>query len=136
LRNIYQEISQDLGIPAPAHGSLVGWAEQGVFLLNALLTVRHKEPLSHQRRGWERFTDAVIRLLWLRSEPIVFVLWGKPAQEKLRLVGVEEGHHLVLRAPHPSPFSAHQGFFGCRHFSKINEALLRWGREPIRWFDG
>jgi len=132
LKNIYKELNADLGLPIPNHGCLTSWAEQGVLLLNATLTVRKGEPLSHHGRGWERLTDAVIAKLCEREDPMIFVLWGKSAQEKC---GSIESHprHIVLKAPHPSPFSAYQGFFGCRHFSKINDHLLKLGKEPINW---
>jgi uracil-DNA glycosylase len=133
LKNIFKEMCDDVGGEYPKHGCLLPWADQGVFLLNTLLTVRAKTPLSHQKQGWERFTDAVIRALAARDEPLVFLLWGKPAQEKCRAVETCGKHHLVLRAPHPSPFSAHQGFLGCRHFSKTNEQLKTWGLSPIAW---
>lgn len=135
LKNIFKELVDDVGIPAPKHGCLVSWANQGVLLLNALLTVRHKEPLSHQGQGWELFTDAVIRALAKRSDRLVFVLWGKSAQEKCRPLAFLNGgarHHILLAA-HPSPLSATNGFFGCRHFSKINQFLKQEGREAIDW---
>lgn len=137
LQNIFKEIIGDLGGTIPPHGCLTDWAAQGVLLLNATLTVRQGEPMSHHGKGWETFTDAVIAKLWEREDPLVFVLWGKSAQEKCRntLVSKGKSHHLVLTAPHPSPFSAHQGFFGCHHFSKINEFLLKNGKNPIKWFD-
>ncbi len=134
LRNIFQELEDDLGILKAQEGCLMAWARQGVLLLNATLTVRRKEPKSHHGKGWERFTDAVIRVLVERKEPVIFVLWGKSAQEKCTSVlQGHENHHVVLRAPHPSPYSAHTGFLGCRHFSKINETLMRWGQTPIDW---
>lgn len=130
LRNIFLELQHDVNIPPPKHGSLNSWAEQGVLLLNATLTVRAGEPRSHYGKGWELFTDAVIDLLAQRKDPIVFMLWGKSAQEKgHKLLGT---HHVVLRASHPSPYSA-DGFFGCRHFSKANELLKKWGKSPIDW---
>jgi uracil-DNA glycosylase len=135
LLNIFKEIRDDLGIEVPSHGCLNGWAEQGVLLLNATLTVRQGEPLSHHGMGWERFTDAVVRALYTRKDPVIFVLWGKNAQEKLsQLKGIEKGPHTLLTAAHPSPLSVRQGFFGCRHFSKIDEILLGQGKEPIDWF--
>lgn len=131
LKNIFKELKEDLGIEPPSHGSLVAWADQGVMLLNATLTVAAKTPLSHHGKGWERFTDAVVRALVLRAEPCVFVLWGKNAQEKCQQIPefADASHHLVLKARHPSPFSAHSGFFGSRPFSKINAFL----KEPIDW---
>ncbi len=134
LRNIFLELENDLGIKRGLKGSLAGWAAQGVLLLNATLTVREGSPASHYGIGWEQFTDAVIRLLSERNDPIIFVLWGKFAQEKcVHLLTRKESRHVILKAPHPSPFSAHQGFFGCRHFSKINELLKSFGKTPIDW---
>lgn len=133
LQNIFKEIQADLGQSSPGHGCLLSWAEQGVMLLNATLTVRQGEPMSHHGKGWERFTDAVVRQLILRKDPIVFVLWGKSAQEKCKALQSTQHPHLVLTAPHPSPFSAHQGFFGCRHFSKINAFLEQNHITPINW---
>lgn len=131
LQNIYKEIHDDLGSPIPHSGNLTRWAEQGVLLLNATLTVQEKMPGSHQRYGWETFTDAVIHTLSEQKEHVVFLLWGKYAQEKSMLI--DSQRHLVLKAPHPSPFSAHTGFFGCRHFSKTNAYLQEHGLEPIIW---
>lgn len=134
LKNIYLELQQDLGIPPSKEGCLSSWAKQGVLLLNATLTVRAGEPKSHYGRGWERFTDAVVSRLVKREDPLVFALWGKPAQEKLLHVFQNQSMpHAALTAPHPSPFSAHTGFFGCRHFSKINALLEQWGKAPIDW---
>lgn len=134
LRNIFKELQSDLGLPIPSHGCLNNWAGQGVFLLNAILTVRENAPLSHQKMGWERFTDAVFSKLLTREEPMVFLLWGKYAQEKCsHFSKVLYQHHQVLTAAHPSPFSAHRGFFGCRHFSKTNQFLVEKGMEPIDW---
>ncbi len=131
LKNIFKELQNDLLLAIPSHGCLVKWAKQGVLLLNATLTVKMSEPLSHHNHGWESFTDAIIRKLAEKKEPIIFVLWGNNAQKKCS--HIEElsinGQHTILKAAHPSPFSAHNGFFGCRHFSKIN-ALLK---EPIDW---
>lgn len=132
LKNIFKEIVSDLKIPVPTVGCLSSWAEQGVFLLNATLTVRQGEPKSHFGKGWERFTDAVIQALAEREDPIVFLLWGKSAQEKGEKILSTGKHHLVLTAAHPSPFSA-TGFFGCRHFSKTNEFLSKHGKTPISW---
>jgi uracil-DNA glycosylase len=131
LVNIFKEIERDLGIPAPLHGNLTRWATQGVLLLNATLTVRANQPGSHQRKGWETFTDAVIRRLSERRVGLVFLLWGKFAQEKETLIDVNR--HYILKAAHPSPFSAYNGFFGCRHFSKTNEILNKHGLEQIDW---
>ena len=135
LVNIYKEMEADLGIPPARHGFLEHWAEQGVLLLNAVLTVQMGMAASHQGRGWERFTDAVIRLVNAREKPVVFMLWGSHAQKKAAFVESIErgGRHLVLRAPHPSPLSAHTGFLGCRHFSKANEFLVSRGLKPIDW---
>ncbi|MCI3927190.1 uracil-DNA glycosylase [Paenibacillus sp. TRM 82003] len=131
LRNIYKELQDDLGIPAPNHGCLQAWAEQGVLLLNAVLTVREGEPNAHKGRGWERFTDAVVDALNRRAEPVAFVLWGSHAQAKGG--GIDEGRHLVVRSPHPSPLSARRGFFGSRPFSAVNEWLRTRERAPIDW---
>lgn len=134
LQNIFKEINSDLGLSIPASGCLLPWAEQGVMLLNATLTVRQGEPMSHHGRGWEQFTDAVISALCQREDPVIFVLWGKSAQEKCRNVKeIRNSKHVILTAAHPSPFSARQGFFGCRHFSKINEILIQQNKEPINW---
>lgn len=135
LKNIFKELEEDLKIPAPSHGCLTDWARQGVLLLNATLTVRDGQPKSHYGKGWERFTDAVVDLLYRREDPIVFVLWGRSAKEKCQSVIASGGPsaHVVLMAAHPSPFSAHDGFFGCRHFSQINEYLAKWGKTPIDW---
>ncbi|MCR4585219.1 MAG: uracil-DNA glycosylase [Lachnospiraceae bacterium] len=131
LVNIYKELHDDLGIKIPDHGDLTKWAEEGVLLLNTVLTVRAHQPNSHQHIGWLTFTDAVIRKVAEEDRPIVFMLWGAPAQRKAELV--HNPKHLVLRAPHPSPLSAYRGFFGCRHFSKANEFLKANGVEPIDW---
>ncbi len=135
LQNIFKEMQADVGTTMPSHGCLLSWADQGVMLLNAILTVRQSEPLSHQGKGWERFTDAMIEAFYQRDEPIIFVLWGKSAQEKCRqiLKPSPSSHHVILTAAHPSPFSAYNGFFGCRHFSKINQLLAQWGSKPIDW---
>ena len=133
LKNIFKELKEDLGVSVPNHGCLETWASQGILLLNATLTVRAHEPKSHFGQGWEIFTDRVIQLLSARKTPIVFVLWGKSAYEKFHQVQKNASSHLVLTAPHPSPFSCHSGFFGCRHFSKINEFLVRNGSAPIDW---
>ncbi|MBY8826153.1 uracil-DNA glycosylase [Sphingomonas colocasiae] len=131
LVNIYKELESDLGLPRPNHGFLEHWAEQGVLLLNAVLTVEMARAAAHQGKGWERFTDAVIKLVNERSDPVVFMLWGSYAQKKAAFV--DSSRHLVLKAPHPSPLSAHNGFFGCRHFSKANAFLEARGMKPIDW---
>ena len=131
LINIFKELKSDLGIEIPATGNLENWAAQGVFLLNASLTVRQNEPGSHSKIGWLKFTDSVIEKLSNQREGIVFLLWGKFAQEKQFLI--DETKHFVLKAAHPSPFSADKGFFGCRHFSKTNELLVKQRQEPINW---
>lgn len=131
LINIFKELHEDIGIRIPDHGNLTHWAEQGVFLLNASLTVRAGEPMSHAKIGWAQFTDTVIKKLSESKSPIVFMLWGKFAQEKRVLI--DESKHLVLRAAHPSPLSANAGFFGCKHFSKANSWLVSKGIDPIDW---
>lgn len=131
LKNIFKEIHQDLQIPIPNHGNLISWAKQGVLLLNATLTVRKGEPKSHAEKGWEEWTDRIIDAIFNKTTPVVFLLWGKHAQEKLKKV--ERSHHLLLKAAHPSPFSAHSGFFGCKHFSKTNQFLLEHNQTPIDW---
>lgn len=131
LQNIFKEIHRDLGLPVPRHGNLESWADQGVLLLNATLTVEQCAAGSHQNRGWEQFTDAAIGHLSREREGLVFMLWGSYAQKKGRIIDRER--HLVLAAPHPSPLSAHRGFIGCGHFSKANEYLARHGRQPIDW---
>jgi uracil-DNA glycosylase len=135
LVNIYKEMESDLGIPPARHGFLEHWAQQGVLLLNAVLTVQMGMAASHQGRGWERFTDAVIRLINARAEPVVFMLWGSYAQKKAAFVDSVDkgGRHLVLKAVHPSPLSAYAGFFGCGHFSKANAFLKAHGQKPIDW---
>jgi uracil-DNA glycosylase len=137
LRNVYAELAADLGVPTPEHGCLTAWAERGVLLLNTVLTVRAKTAHSHAKQGWETFTDRVIEVLAARPEPLVFMLWGKPAQQKRALIeaGADRGgrDHVILAAPHPSPYSAHTGFFGSRPFSQANAALQRWGLPPIDW---
>ncbi len=131
LVNIYKELQSDLGIPAPSHGCLTHWAEQGVLLLNATLTVEQGRAGAHQGKGWEIFTDAAIRALNDQREHLVFMLWGSYAQKKGSFI--DTGKHLVLKAPHPSPLSAHRGFFGCRHFSRANDYLRQHGMDPIDW---
>ncbi|WP_298670464.1 uracil-DNA glycosylase [uncultured Sphingomonas sp.] len=135
LVNIYKELESDCGIARPAHGFLESWARQGVLLLNSVLTVVSGQAAAHRDRGWEKFTDAIIRLLAARPEPIVFMLWGSYAQKKVAFVrSIEQGgHHLVLKAPHPSPLSAHTGWFGSGHFSKANAFLEGRGRGTIDW---
>ncbi len=131
LVNIYKELHDDLGCYIPNNGYLEKWARQGVFLLNTVLTVRAHHANSHRGAGWEEFTDSAIRILNEQDRPIVFMLWGKPAQEKKKMLS--NPAHLVLEAPHPSPLSAYRGFFGCRHFSKCNNFLEEHGIEPIDW---
>lgn len=131
LVNIYKELNSDLGIPIPTTGNLTKWASQGVFLLNASLTVRAGEPMSHAKIGWATFTDAVIKTISIKKEGVVFLLWGKFAQDKQVLI--DETRHHVLKAAHPSPLSAHNGFFGCRHFSKTNNFLVKQVLDPIDW---
>jgi uracil-DNA glycosylase len=135
LVNIYKEMETDLGITRAPHGFLDHWAQQGVLLLNSVLTVQSGMAASHQGRGWERFTDAVIRLVNAQPHPVVFLLWGSYAQKKAAFVDSIDrgGRHLVLKAAHPSPLSAHSGFFGCRHFSKANAFLKEHGQKPIDW---
>jgi uracil-DNA glycosylase len=131
LKNIYKEIQADLGIEVPSSGNLERWATQGVLLLNATLTVAGGQPGSHQGLGWETFTDAVIKKISAEKSHVVFLLWGKYAQAKADLI--DGTKHLILKAPHPSPFSAYTGFFGCRHFSKTNEYLKDTGQSTIDW---
>lgn len=131
LVNIYKEMQSDLGIPPAKHGFLEHWAQQGVLLLNSVLTVEESKAAAHQGKGWERFTDAVIRVVNEECSHVVFMLWGSYAQKKAAFV--DQRRHLVLKAPHPSPLSAHNGFFGSGHFSKANAYLLSNGREPVDW---
>ncbi len=131
LKNIFKELNDDLGVPEPAHGYLGSWAKQGVLLLNATLTVRARQPGSHQNKGWERFTDAAIVALSEQRSGLVFLLWGSYAQAKTAMI--DTGKHHILKAPHPSPFSAARGFFGCRHFSAANKLLKEQGKEEIDW---
>ena len=135
LVNIYKELASDLGIAPARHGFLEHWAEQGVLLLNSVLTVEQGRAASHQGKGWERFTDAVIAQIAAKPEPVVFMLWGNYAQKKAGFVDSIErgGRHLVLKAPHPSPLSAYAGFFGCKHFSQANAFLQERGLPPIDW---
>lgn len=131
LTNIYKELNADLGIPIPESGNLERWAKQGVFLLNATLTVRDGQPGSHQGKGWETFTNGVIKTISDLRAGVVFLLWGRYAQQKEALI--DSRKHFILKAPHPSPFSAHNGFFGCRHFSKTNQILRENGLSEINW---
>ena len=131
LENIYKELHDDLGCKIPNNGYLVKWAKQGVLLLNTVLTVRAHQANSHQNIGWEQFTDAVIEILDQQDRPMVFLLWGKPAQRKKAML--HNPNPLILEAPHPSPLSAYRGFFGCRHFSKTNQFLEEHGLTPIDW---
>lgn len=130
LQNIYKELQDDLAIPVARHGDLTAWARQGIFLLNAILTVESGKPLSHDKAGWQNFTDAVIQLLSEQREGLIFLLWGKFAQQKKGLI--DELKHHILEAAHPSPL-ARGAFFGCRHFSKTNDLLTEMGRTPIDW---
>ncbi len=131
LYNIFKEIYQDLGIFPPLSGNLTRWANQGILLLNATLTIRAHEAASHQNKGWEEFTDAVIRILTEKKKNLVFILWGTYAQRKGAFINKQK--HLVLSSAHPSPLSAHRGFFGNKHFSKTNEFLISMGMDPIQW---
>lgn len=131
LKNIYKELGTDLGFTAPPHGELTRWAEQGVLLLNTSLTVRRSQANSHRGKGWEIFTDRVIELLNERESPMVFMLWGNNAKAKVPLI--TNSRHLILTAAHPSPLSAHNGFFGCKHFSKCNNFLTENGIAPVDW---
>lgn len=131
LLNIYKELQNDLGCYIPNNGYLIPWSDQGVLLLNTALTVRAHEANSHKNIGWEIFTDDVIKLLNTREDPVIFVLWGANARRKKEFIDISR--HYVLEAPHPSPLSASRGFFGCKHFSKINQILKDLGKEPIDW---
>lgn len=131
LENIHTELHKDLGVPIPSHGSLEHWARQGVLLLNATLTVRERQAGSHQGRGWETFTDEVIRAVSAKPETVAFILWGSYARRKKALI--DTGRHAVIESPHPSPLSAPRGFFGSRPFSRANQALADAGREPVDW---
>jgi uracil-DNA glycosylase len=131
LQNIFKEITSDLGIPAPKTGNLTRWAEQGVLLLNATLTVRASQAGSHQGKGWEEFTDAVIKTISEKAENVVFILWGSYAIKKKSLINASK--HCILTAPHPSPLSSYRGFFGCKHFSQTNTYLTSKGKTPIEW---
>jgi uracil-DNA glycosylase len=131
LKNIFKELHNDLGCPIPNHGHLVSWAKQGVLLLNTVLTVRRGQAHSHRGKGWEQFTDRIITLLSERERPIVFILWGRPAQSKMSFIDTSK--HFVITSPHPSPLSANRGFFGSRPFSKANAFLRQIGEEEIQW---
>ncbi len=131
LKNIYKELNSDLGCQVPNHGFLKQWADEGVLLLNTVLTVREGQAHSHRGQGWEKFTNRVIELVSEREKPAVFILWGKPAQSKKTLI--DEQKHVIIQSPHPSPLSASRGFFGSRPFSKANDALLKMGEKPINW---
>ncbi|GCF94426.1 uracil-DNA glycosylase [Enterococcus florum] len=131
LRNIYKELHSDLGIPPVSHGNLNSWAKQGVLLLNTVLTVREGQAYSHRGKGWEQLTDVIIQKLNEREKPIVFILWGKPAQEKIKMIDTSK--HAIIKSVHPSPLSASRGFLGSRPFSKTNEILESWGEKPIHW---
>lgn len=131
LQNIYKELQDDLGCYIPNNGYLEKWAKQGVLLLNTVLTVRAHQPASHQGKGWEHFTDAIIEAVNAQDRPIVYMLWGRPAQSKIPML--TNPKHLILKAPHPSPLSAYRGFFGCRHFSQANAFLEKNGVSPIDW---
>ncbi len=131
LKNIYKELHDDVGFEIPAHGDLTAWARQGVLMLNTVLTVRAHQANSHAGHGWEQFTDAALSALNKKESPVVFLLWGSPAQKKASLI--TNPNHLILTAPHPSPLSSYRGFFGCKHFSKTNEFLIQTGQQPIDW---
>ena len=131
LRNIFKELNDDLGIPIPDHGDLSNWAKQGVLLLNAVLTVEEGKPGSHQNKGWEKFTDELIKRICAENSGVVFLLWGNYAKSKAKLIDANK--HLVLESAHPSPLSAYQGFFQCKHFSKTNNFLISIGKKTIDW---
>ena len=131
LVNIYKEINSDVGLEIPKHGYLMDWANQGVMMLNTVLTVECSKAFSHRNQGWETFTDNVLKKVNTLNQPIVFLLWGKPAQEKEKFL--DNPNHLILKAAHPSPLSAHNGFFGCNHFSKCNNFLIKNNQVPIDW---
>ena len=131
LRNMFKELASDIGCEIPKDGTLTGWAKQGVLMLNTVLTVRQGQAHSHRRQGWETFTDEVIRLLSEREKPVVFILWGRPAQEKKGLINTTR--HAIIESFHPSPLSASRGFFGSRPYSKTNKLLELWNEEPIDW---
>ena len=131
LKNIFKELAEDLQIPIAETGNLTSWAKQGVLLLNATLTVRSKKAGSHQKKGWEKFTDAIIQKISTEKKGVIFLLWGRFAQDKVKLI--DKNKHQILTAPHPSPFSAYSGFFGCKHFSKTNAILKEQGLIEINW---
>jgi uracil-DNA glycosylase len=131
LQNIFKELSQDIGCQIPKSGDLSGWAQQGVLLLNSILTVQKSSPLSHQNKGWEIFTDKIVQLINQEKKGVVFFLWGSPAQQKGK--NIDEKNHLVIKAPHPSPLSAHRGFFHQKYFSRANQYLESQGKTPIDW---
>jgi len=131
LANIFKELNKDIGMAIPCSGNLTAWAKQGVLLLNAVLTVRANEPASHAKIGWTKFTDDVIQTLSLHKTDLVFILWGNFAQEKIKLI--DNSKHKILKAAHPSPLSAYNGFFGCKHFSATNEYLVKNNIDPINW---
>lgn len=131
LQNIYKELKEDMGCYIPNNGYLKKWADQGILLLNTVLTVRAHQANSHQGKGWEQFTDAIIQAVNEQDRPVVYMLWGRPAQTKIPML--TNPKHLILKAPHPSPLSAYRGFFGCKHFSQANEFLVQHGMEPIDW---
>lgn len=131
LVNIFKELKADLGISIPSHGDLTKWSQQGVLLLNASLTVRANQPNSHKEIGWERFTEKTIEIISEEKEGVIFILWGKFAQSKSEII--DKNKHFILESAHPSPYSANYGFFGCKHFSKINEILKSIGKDPIDW---
>jgi len=131
LANIFKELNKDIGMAIPCSGNLTAWAKQGVLLLNAVLTVRANEPASHAKIGWTKFTDDVIQTLSLHKKGLVFILWGNFAQEKIKLI--DNSKHKILKAAHPSPLSAYNGFFGCKHFSATNEYLVKNNIDPINW---
>lgn len=131
LRNMYKELASDLGHDVPNHGYLMKWAEQGVALMNTVLTVRHKEANSHRKQGWEKFSDAVIMKINEREDPVIFLLWGGPAKKKAKKI--DEDRHVIISSAHPSPLSAHNGFFGTKPYSQVNAALTKLGKTPIDW---
>lgn len=131
LKNIYKELATDVAFQIPTHGYLQSWAEQGVLLLNSMLTVRARTPASHQKKGWEQFTTVAMQKLGEQKDGVVFLLWGRYAQDKGAVI--DPAKHHILKAAHPSPFSAHNGFFGCKHFSRTNELLQQQGKTPINW---
>lgn len=131
LRNMYKELATDTGAVVPKHGTLTCWAEQGVLLLNTVLTVRHKEANSHKKQGWEKFTDAIIKKLNERDDSVIFLLWGGAAKKKKKKI--DEDRHIIVESAHPSPLSAHNGFFGSKPYTKVNAALTELGKTPIDW---